>query len=223
CATPRCAAAQPAATASASPTAAAAALLVRGAFLAVQNGALFFTGGQALKLAPGVVVPHGIVLGSAIVVTVAPASGLVTAVARALGPGDPAEIGPEQLPRALLARSPAGIAQATPGPSRAAGIAADIEIEVRVPDNTPVGDDVYLSTDRSSFAAAEIRMSQVDAHDWSVSLRLPAGSTLTYQFTRGTNASVERDALGGIVTPRRIAVESGAVVHDVVARWADLV
>ena len=93
---------------------------------------------------------------------------------------------------------------------------------MQVPDSTPLGDDVYLATDRSNFSAAEIRMLRVDSRHFSVSLRLPAGTQLQYEFTRGSFTSIERDRLGGIVDPRAIDVKGDATLHDSVARWADV-
>jgi hypothetical protein len=78
---------------------------------------------------------------------------------------------------------------------------------LRAPDSTPLGDDVYLATDRSAFSAAEVRMLRVDSQRFSVSLRLPVGTQLRYEFTRGSFTSIERDRLGGIVEPRTIEVK----------------
>ncbi|MGH7757389.1 MAG: hypothetical protein ACREM8_14050, partial [Vulcanimicrobiaceae bacterium] len=95
-------------------------------------------------------------------------------------------------------------------------------IVVDVPLNTPTGDDIYLSTDRSNYSPAEIRMNRIDARRWTIALKVPAGTELHYQFTRGSLASVERDRNGSLLTPRLLETRASVTVDDHVARWADL-
>ncbi|HEY0798796.1 MAG TPA: hypothetical protein VGD50_06570, partial [Candidatus Baltobacteraceae bacterium] len=97
-----------------------------------------------------------------------------------------------------------------------------VRIDVTVPSDTPPTDDIYLSTDRSNFGAAELRMNRVDAYHWTVTLPAPAGTTFQYQFTRGNYATVERDRSGGVFTPRVLNVHPGVTSSDTVARWADI-
>jgi hypothetical protein len=96
-----------------------------------------------------------------------------------------------------------------------------VTIDVRVPDDTPPGDDIYIATDRSGFSASELRLNRVDAHRWSIALQLPALSTLHYLFTRGSYATVERTRGGGIAPARGLTAAGRTTVDDVVARWAD--
>jgi len=97
-----------------------------------------------------------------------------------------------------------------------------ITIVVHVPGNTPATDDVYLSTDRSSYNPSEVPMQRVDGTTFSVAVTVASGTTLKYEFTRGTYATVERDRTGGIVTPRPLNVDTAVKTEDTVARWADL-
>jgi hypothetical protein len=179
--------------------------------LAVQDGYLVFTTGDALRILPGAVIPANLRLGTFVRAKLDPAAHAVTALAyaRVAAPGD---IAAEHLPREYVVASPKSLRTEPPAGSAGAGAgqtAATITIDLRAPDSTPLGDDVYLATDRSGFSAAEVRMLRVDTQ-------------LRYEFTRGSFTSIERDRLGGIVEPRTIEVRSDTTVHDSVARWADV-
>jgi hypothetical protein len=208
----------PAATAGPPPRA------VVGQLLALEDGYVVFTTGDALRLAPGAAVPARASLGAMVRATLDPATHAVVAVAALRGP-EPGDVDALHVPREYVAASPKSQRTAPPagGDSGLGGAtAATITIDLRVPDSTPLGDDVYLATDRSGFSASEVRMLRVDAHRFSVSLRLAVGTQLRYEFTRGTFTSIERDRLGGIVDPRTVDVRGDAVLHDTVARWADV-
>ena len=197
---------------------------VFGQVLAVQDGYLVFTTGDALRILPGAVIPANLRLGAFVRVKLDPAAHAVTALAsaRVAAPGD---LAAEHLPREYVVASPKSLRTEPPAGSAGAGggqTAATVTIDLRAPDSTPLGDDVYLATDRSGFSAAEVRMLRVDSQRFSVSLRLPVGTQLRYEFTRGSFTSIERDRLGGIVEPRTIEVKSDTTVHDSVARWADV-
>jgi hypothetical protein len=197
-------------------------LHVRGQLLAVASGYVVFTTGDAVALAPAVKVPAA-ALGDAIVVTLDPRTHAATAVELAPAEAIRGEIDASSLPReyvavdARSARSASDSARAGAGASGQVAIA----IEVRVPDDTPPSDDVYLATDRTGFNASELRLNRVDAHRWTVSLLLPAGATLHYLFTRGTYATVERARGGAIEQPHTVTALTRATVDDVVERWAD--
>jgi hypothetical protein len=92
---------------------------------------------------------------------------------------------------------------------------------VRVPNDTPPNDDVYLATERTNYNAAELRMNRVDARRWTIALPLAAGTAMHYIFTRGSYATVERARGGGIMTPRSVTAAPGATARDSVTRWAD--
>jgi len=188
------------------------------------DGYLVFTTGDALRLDPALAIPKNLRLGQTIRVTLDVATHAVTAltpVPKSLAPGD---IDAAKLPREFAVASPGSkrsgpVAGAETGP---AAHAVTVTINVRVPDNTPTGDDVYLATDRTNFAPAEIRMIRLDARTWSASLQVPSGSQVRYEFTRGNFANIERDKLGGIVTPRTLTAEDNLQTHDGVAHWADI-
>jgi hypothetical protein len=196
-------------------------LVVHGIALVEENGYLVFTTGDAVKLAPGVAT-NGVTLGRPVRVVLDPATHLATELDADPGPEEPGEVDAAALPRAYVAVDPRS-AQA-PSAARGAGTQAGlatVTIGVRVPDDTPPGDDIYLATDRSGFSASELRLNRVDAHRWSIALQLAAGSTLHYLFTRGSYATVERTRGGGIAPARSVTATGRTTVDDAVARWAD--
>ena len=80
---------------------------------------------------------------------------------------------------------------------------------------------MYVSTDRSNFTPAEVRMVRLDASRWTAQLRVPAGTTLRYDFSRGSFSSIERTRTGAIVTPRTLVASDGEKTDDAVESWAD--
>lgn len=195
---------------------------MHGQLLAFAPGYLVFTTGDAVRLGDVQPAAH-LALGSAITARIDTATRTVTAVTATTSAPKPGEIDASALPRELVAVDPRS-AQ-TPAASAAGGGTAagqvTVKINVRVPDVTPPTDDVYLSTDRTAYSAAELRMNRVDALDWTIELPLPAGTTLRYEFTRGSPATVERARDGTLVTPRELTATQGAAANDTVARWAD--
>ena len=190
----------------------------------IADGYLLFTTGDAVKLDPALKVPENAHIGEAVRVLIDESSRTIVAIElapRKLAPGD---IDAGKIPRDLV--------RATPGSTRSnsvaestAGLGAHqvtITINVSVPDNTPATDDVYLATDRTNFAPAEIKMIRVDARNFTTAIQLPAGTQLRYDFSRGNFANIERDRLGGIVTPRTVKAVDGLQTHDVVRQWADI-
>jgi hypothetical protein len=202
-------------------------LTVEGRVLVVSAGYLVFTTGDAVRLGE-VRLPRGLALGSTVRVRIDTARRLVTSVEPATGPAVPGEVDAAALPRTLVAGDPRSIR--APAPSGAGAQSANaaqggglvtVTIDVSVPDVTPPGDDIYLSTDRTAFAPAELRMNRVDAFTWTVALPVASGSTLRYEFTRGSPSTVERTRGGGIFTPRELTAAAGLHENDAVARWSD--
>ncbi|MBV9102370.1 MAG: hypothetical protein JO060_02205 [Candidatus Eremiobacteraeota bacterium] len=198
-------------------------LIVKGRLLTVSGGYLVFTTGDAVRLGD-ITIPSNIGLGSTVRVRIDPATHLVTAIEPQRGAAPPGEIDASALPRDVVVVDPQSAraaASTTAGPAQVAAGTVTVTIDVTVPDVTPPGDDVYLSTARTNFASAELRMSRVDAFNWTISLPLPAGSTLRYEFTRGSPATVERRKNGSVLTPRELTSTPSLHQHDRVERWSD--
>jgi len=197
---------------------------VVGQVLALQDGFLVFTTGDAVRLSPGLALPKGLRLGILVRATLDPVTHAI--VGLTTGPkAEPGDLDAAHLPREYAVASPASLRTAPPPAETGAGAGAHgatLTIDLHVPASTPLSDDVYLATDRTNFSPAEIRMQRVDAQRFSTTLQLPVGTQLRYEFTRGSFATIERDRLGGIVTPREITFKADLTTHDSVAGWADV-
>jgi len=200
-------------------------LLVKGQVLSIAAGFFIFTSGDALRLTPELLVPKGVTTGSYVRITVDRLTHAVTSIELEPRIALAGEIEAAKIPRDFVIVS--AKSAPLPAPSgqtggTAGGGPVTVTIVVHVPGNTPASDQVYLSTDRSSYSPSEIAMQRIDGMTFSVTVSLAGNSTLKYQFTRGTYATVERDRTGGIVPPRILNAAPNAKSDDSVARWADL-
>lgn len=197
-------------------------LIVRGQFLASPQGYIVLTSGDALRVSDSTVIAPKLRLGEAIRITLDPQTHLARSIDRA-GRGTPApgEVDADHIPPAYIAVDPRSARAIATGDATARAQTTSVTIRVTVPNDTPSSDDIYLSTDRSNFSPAELRMNRVDARHWNVTLPLIVGKEIHYQFTRGNYASIERDSGGGIASPRVLDITQGAQTEDTVARWAD--
>ena len=204
---------------SAPPAAAAGELLVRGRYLTCERGFIVLTNGAALRLQSDAIAFKG-KLGETIRLHVDASTHAVSAVDRAPREALPGEIEIGAIPAGFataLAEAPAhGAANGT-----AAAATVTVTIVARVPDDTPLGDDVYLSTDRSGFSPNELRLVRVDSRYWTVDVTLPQGSALHYRFTRGSFATGERDRSGALVLPHALTATPKLRTADTIERWAD--
>lgn len=96
-----------------------------------------------------------------------------------------------------------------------------ISIVVSIPPSTPVGSDIYLSTERSSFNPAEIRMDQLDARRYRLLLPIQDGGRLTFRVTRGAYLTTERTVKGRLPPPHVATGQAGATFNVTVEAWAD--
>ena len=95
-------------------------------------------------------------------------------------------------------------------------------IDVTVPPRTPPGDDVYISTERSSWSPSEVRMDRVDARHFRLALRVHRGARIAFRVTRGSFGTIERDAARAL-PPAHVALgEPDAHVTVIVAAWGDI-
>jgi hypothetical protein len=199
-------------------------LFVHGNVLTISGGFFIFTSGDAVRVASGLVIPSGVTTGSYVRVTIDQLARVVTTIVLEPRSSLAGEIDVASMPRQYVVVSPKSAPLPAPsGQSAAAGNSlVTVTIVVHVPGNTPSSDDVYLASDRSSYSPAEVRMNRVDGVTFSASVSLAQGTTLKYQFTRGSFATVERDRTGGIVEPHILVAAPNAKSSDTVARWADL-
>jgi hypothetical protein len=97
-----------------------------------------------------------------------------------------------------------------------------VTIDVTVPARTPPTDDIYVSTDRSGWSPTEIRMDRVDARHYRLALRLHRDARVAFRITRGSYATIERDAARALPPAHIAEGKPDAQVHVDVAAWADI-
>jgi hypothetical protein len=189
---------------------------VRGQFLTLQNGYLVFTTGAAIPIGKSTI-PKGLTLGRFVRVRIESATHEATAVSFAPNalPGD---LDADHLPSAFVTGTSA---ERKPEANAASTETVTVVVEVLVPPSTPSSDDIYFTTERTSFSPAELKMTRLDAQRWSIQLSVASGAMLRYRFTRGTNTTAERNAAGVIDEPHVLTAKAGLHTHDTVARWAD--
>lgn len=194
---------------------------MHGRLLLITPAYLVFTTGDAVRLDTDTRVAPNLRLGQPIRVRFDPVSHHARSVETASGKAPATEVDAALLPRAYVTASRASARSSENTMSASQSKTVTVVFVAHVPDDTPVTDDVYLTTDRSNFSPAELKMNRIDVRRWSVSLPLVEGTTLHYQYTRGNYATVERDADGGVITPHVLEVHEAGRTDDTVARWAD--
>ncbi len=116
-----------------------------------------------------------------------------------------------------LAQAPAPTAQAQQEPQ--------LTFEVTVPPETPVNSEVWLSGNHAALGqwnGAGVKLTRSPEGKYTTRLSLPAGTALEYKVTRGSWATVEKDASGQELRNRTLSVGSRSErISVTVARWAD--
>ncbi|HEY4441780.1 MAG TPA: hypothetical protein VGN14_15070, partial [Candidatus Elarobacter sp.] len=143
--------------------------------------------------------------------------------------GEDGRVAPQAAPLAGVTPRPAGAIPRTafvlaPAAEKDADqtTLVTVQILVTVPARTPPGDDIYVSTDRSNWNPAEVRMDRIDARHFRLTLQLHRGAQLAFRITRGSTATMERDASRALPPAHVAAGEPNAHVDVTVAAWADI-
>jgi predicted alpha/beta superfamily hydrolase len=101
-----------------------------------------------------------------------------------------------------------------------------VTFEVTVPPETPANSEVWLSGNHAALGqwnGAGVKLTRTPEGKYTTRVPLPAGTALEYKVTRGSWATVEKDASGQELHNRTLRVGSRAEhVSLTVARWADL-
>ena len=185
----------------------ALAVLFRVVPLACSAGRLAISGGGVLRLAAG-----------------ATCAGVVPGRATAIALDDDLRATPQALDAHARPASEIPSAAFTYAPAAAADGAAGevtVTVEVLIPARTPTDSDIYLSTERSGWSPSEIRMDQVDARRYRLRIRLRDGARFAFRVTRGSFATIERDAAGRLPPTHLVTAGAGATVVIPVAAWSD--
>ena len=219
-----------------------------GQLLDVQRNFVFFTTGDAFRLAPdarivdaatGATVTLGVTTRRFARATF-DASGNIVELALA-GKAFPAEAtygDPHQF--AVAVSSPVPNPDLDPARPRFPGAngpvgrialtgkVVQVRFFVRVPPTTRISDNVYLSNDVSGWNPIAIQMNRVDGLHYAVTLPLRTGTQFAYKYTRGSWRAAERGRTGIEENPRNFflnATEVGEpdseVRDDVVYSWSD--
>ncbi len=182
----------------------------RSVALAFDGKRLIVAGGGVLRVAPACTCASG-VAGRAVMVTLGP-DGAILALRRAL----PGEAGrpAKDIPTTAYVF--------VPHASDDDAQLVTVTIDVSVPNQTPPTDDVYLSSERSGWNPAEIRLNRIDALHFSAQLKLPAGVRFAYRITRGSFSTGERDTAFQLPPPHTIIPAPNGVQKITVDNWADI-
>lgn len=227
----------PAPVASASPTPSAVPIVASGQIVDFERGYIVFATGDAFKLDPaaritdiktGTAPSYAIVPGVFGTITIDQSTALVTDVRTS--PDPLAEgIRIAQIPRALVsvASSPKPNPDLAPPPETLRSqlsSAVRVTIDVEVPPETPLTDDIYITTDSSGWNAQAIKMQRINGRHFRIQVDLKGGTQFRYLFTRGSWQSVERARSGLARDPRTLYVPGGdsMVLDTTVYRWADI-
>lgn len=93
----------------------------------------------------------------------------------------------------------------------------------RIPDNTPLGDPIYISGNFNMWSPGEEHYQMKLEEDSSYSFVLPAGyGQLEYKFTRGNWTSVEKGICGEEIDNRSLMVNKSETIINSITSWNDL-
>lgn len=223
--------------ASPSPSASPTPLVASGQVVDLERGYIVFATGDAFKLDPavrivddgtGLAPTYAIAPGVFAAITIDQTTALVTDVRTSL---DPLAEGVDivKIPRALVsvASSPKPNPDLAPPPVTLRSQLSStvrVAIDVEVPPETPLGDDIYITTDTSGWNAQAIKMQRVNGRHFRIQIDLKGGTQFRYLFTRGSWQTVERARSGLARDPRTLSVPGGdsMVLDATVYRWADI-
>jgi hypothetical protein len=94
---------------------------------------------------------------------------------------------------------------------------------VEVPPSTPIGADVYISTDVSQWNPQAIKLNRVDANHYRTVIRFASGTRLAFKITRGSWQTEETDERGMETQPTHFFVREidSQLERHIVYHWAD--
>jgi len=97
-----------------------------------------------------------------------------------------------------------------------------VVITVEVPPTTPFTDQVYIATDTSGWSPTAIKMDRVDSLHYRVSTTYASGTKLVYRYTRGSWPTSERGQNGLQITHSAVVPNLDVKrLADTVYAWAD--
>lgn len=99
-----------------------------------------------------------------------------------------------------------------------------ITLEVTVPRDTPLGDDVHIAGDFQGWDPADPahRLTRTGPYSYRIELAFEPGRTIAFKFARGDWSRAEKDAQGGELANRMLTFDVSGTRMLTVASWADL-
>jgi hypothetical protein len=180
---------------------------IRAVVLACRDERLALAGGGVLRLDRDIPCPPG-GAGHAFALSF-DSAGTVVVRMRPAKTGEPGSI-----PASAWAVAPRQAPEATEKIS--------VVVDVYVPARTPPTDDIYLSTERSNWNPTEIRMNRVDGRHFTATLVVGRSTTVPFRVSRGSYATLERDAARTVPPPHLIRAEPGWTIRVDVPAWGDI-
>ncbi len=222
--------------------AAAAPVTITGQLLAYQGGYVFFTTGDAFRVAPNVAIlddatkqptplkplpriyaratfdDRGTITELDLTKSALPVGPLPDAVRQFAVQLSPAIANPE-----LAGGPPPGTTAALTAGKTFTGKPVLVVITVQVPPSTPMTTQVYITTDTTGWNPQAIQLDRIDALHFRVTRRIASGTVMRYLYTRGSLQSEERAETGLDRTPREVVINDADVraINDIVYAWAD--
>jgi hypothetical protein len=98
-----------------------------------------------------------------------------------------------------------------------------VSLTVTVPPTTPLNADVYLSTDAGGWNPREIKLDRIDGQRYRAVRHYASGTQFAVRATRGSWNSVGRDKFGLEAKPQSFSVpEVDAIGYDIIVySWSD--
>jgi hypothetical protein len=98
-----------------------------------------------------------------------------------------------------------------------------VAFSIEVPPSTPLDASVYISTDVSQWNPEAVKLDRVDATHYRTVIRYPSGTRLSYKITRGSWQTEETDERGMEAAPHHLVIQEidSQIQRIVVYHWAD--
>jgi hypothetical protein len=219
--------------ATATPVPAGTLVRFSGQLLDVRGGFVFFASGDGFRLAPGARIDDA-ASGGATALKPTPGVYARASFDKATGNVVELSLSRKPLPAEASYVDVAGFAIAAstpvanpdlgkPGEGSFSGKRVLVTFVVQVPPSTPLGDDVYLSTDQSGWNPQAYKLDRIDGLHYRITQFFNSGTKLLYRFTRGSAQTAERGEDGLEPKPHVFVVTDAdvRVVPNVVYHWAD--
>ena len=202
-----------------------------GQLLDVRNGYVYFTTGDAFKLAaapriadydtgkPTTLQPRAKLYARAIIDPATKQVVELDLTARHL----PADAQYAQTAAALTQTKPATEKAPEIVGKRLTGREVAVTFTVTVPPTTPLNADIYLSTDAGGWNPREIKLDRIDGQRYRAVRRYASGTQFAVRATRGSWNSVGRDEYGLEAAPKAFSVPEvdGLGFNVFVYSWSD--